>query len=172
MSSLTDWAASVLETDEEILVPVKGLWNKYARRAPTTSLEEFSRALEQDARFEFIQGTDPTTGLDDWTEEEVANHVAEMEALGFFGGPRVKMKNREITHDHVAKMLKKHTDQMLSALWSAYDVRPEDLPEDAQKELLDLIAQAKELQLDVQEAIPVKEEDEDDSDRTDNTKRP
>ncbi len=30
-----------------------------------------------------------------------------MESLGFFGNPRVKMKHREITAEHIAKMLKK-----------------------------------------------------------------
>lgn len=164
MSELTDWVASVLEVDEDILVPVKKLWAEYSSRTPNVSLDDFSHALEQDPRFEFLAGTDPTRGLEDWTEEEIADHVAEMESLGFFGGPRVKMKEREITREHIAKMLKKHTDQMLSALWSAYDVRPEDLPEDAQQELLDLIAQAKELQLDVQDALPAEEEDADDSD--------
>ena len=163
MSALTDWAASVLEVDEDILAPVKKLWAEYSARAPNVSLDDFSRALEQDARFEFLEGTDPTEHLDGWTEEEKADHVAEMESLGFYGGPRVKMKDREITRDHIAKMLKKHTDNMMSALWSAFDVRPEDLPEEAQQELLDLIAQAKELQLDVQEALPTEEEEEDDS---------
>ena len=158
MSALTDWAASVLETDEEILVPVKKLWIEYSSHAPGALLEEFTRALEADERFDFMEGTDLTEGLGDWTEEEIAEHIAEMESLGFFGGPRVKLKSREITRDHVAKMIKKHTDNMLSALWGAYDVRPEDL-EDA--ELLDLIARAKELQLKLQEILPPPEEDAD-----------
>jgi hypothetical protein len=74
-----------------------------------------------------------------------------MEALGFFGGPRVKMKHREITIEHVAKMLKKQSDNMMSALWSAYDVRPEDLDEEEDGELLDLIARAEELRQKIQE---------------------
>lgn len=158
MNTLTDWAASILETDEEILVPIKKLWTQYVARASDVSLDDFTRALEADERFEFMEGTDPTEGLEDWTEEERAEHIAEMESLGFFGGPRVKLKSREITRDHVARMIAKHTDNMLNALWGAYDVRPEDLDPDKDAELLDLIARAKELQLKLREILPPPED--------------
>ncbi len=154
MHDVIEWAASILETDEEILVPVKKLWAQYTAQTPGISLDDFTRALEADARFEFMEGTDPTEGLEDWTEEERAEHIAEMESLGFFGGPRVKLASREITREHVARMIAKHTNNMLSALWSAYDVRPEDLDPEKDAELLDLIAQAKELQLTLQEMLP------------------
>jgi hypothetical protein len=163
MSALTDWAAAALQVDEDILVPVKKLWVEYSAHTPNVSLDDFSRALARDARFEFVEGIDPTEHLDDWTEEEKADHIAEMEALGFFGGPRVKMKNREITREHIARMLKKHTDNMMNALWSAFDVRPADLPAEAQHALLDLIAQAKELQLDLQDVLSAEEDQEDHS---------
>jgi len=127
MSALTDWAATILETHEDILVPVKKLWVEYCAQTPGVSLDEFTRALEAEERFEFMGGTDPRKGLEELTEEEIAEHIAEMESLGFYGGPRVKMAHREITAEHIAKMLKKHTDNMMNALWSAYDVRPEDL---------------------------------------------
>lgn len=153
MSALTDWAASVLETDEEILVPVKKLWKEYAQISQV-SLDEFTRALEGDARFEFMGGVDHRRDLEDLAEEELGEHIEEMEALGYFSGPRVKMKDREITPEHIAKMLKKHTDRMMESLWAAFDVRPEDLPKGGDEELLDLIARAKELQLKVQEVLP------------------
>jgi hypothetical protein len=158
MSGLTDWAAGILETDEEILVPVKKLWVQSPARARGVSLDDFTRALEEDARFEFMGGTDPSEDLQDWTEEEIADHLAEMESLGFFHGPRVKLKSRELTRDHMARMIAKHTDNMLSALWSAYDVRPEDLDPEQDAELLELIARAKELQLHLREILPPPEE--------------
>ncbi|MCX7838167.1 MAG: hypothetical protein N2559_01740 [Anaerolineae bacterium] len=159
MNNLTDWAAGILETDEEILVPVKKLWVQYTAQNPGISLDDFTRALEADARFEFMEGTDLEEGLEDWTEEERAEHVAEMEALGFFGGPRVKLVSREITREHVARMIAKHTNNMLNALWSAYDVRPEDLDPEEDAELLDLIARAKELQLNLREILELPPED-------------
>jgi len=158
MKDIIEWVVPILETDEEILVPVKKLWTRYVAEHPGVSLEEFTHALEQDERFEFMEGTDPTDGLD-LPPAEMAEHIAEMEALGFFGGPRVKMRHREITAEHIARMLKKHTDNMMNALWGAFDVRPEDLDPEQDAELLDLIARAKELQLKIEELLPPPEED-------------
>lgn len=159
MNEIIEWAIPILETDEEILVPIKKLWTRYVAEHSRVTLEEFTHALEQDERFEFMEGTDPTEGLEDWTEEEKADHIAEMEALGFFGGPRVKLKHREITAEHIAKMLKKHTDNMMKALWGAFDVRPDEFDQEQDAELLDLIARAKELQLKIEELLPPSEDD-------------
>lgn len=161
MSAITEWAGRVLETDEDILVPVKKLWNEYTAQVPGTTLAEFTRELENDARFEFFAGTNREKEMREMglSEEEMREEEAEMEAAGFFHGPRVKLKRRAITPDHIAAMIKKHTDRMMSALWAAYDVRPEDLDEEGEQELLDIIARAKELQLKAQEATqPSKDE--------------
>ncbi len=160
MSALTDWAATVLETDEDILVPVKKIWKEYSANTSGVSLDEFTRALEQDERLEFMEGTDHKESFEEWSEEELADYEKDMEAEGFFGGPRVKLKSREITPDHIAKMIKKHTDRMMSALWAAYDIRPEDLDEKSEQELLDIIVRAKEFQLKAQEAIKPGDEQE------------
>ncbi len=158
MNPMIEWAIPILETHEDILVPVKKLWTMYVAERPGVTLEEFTYALEQDERFEFMEGTDPTDGLD-LPPDEMAEHIAEMEALGFFGGPRVKLREREITAEHIAKMLKKHTDNMMKALWGAFDVRPEDFDREQDAELLDLIARAKELQLKIEELLPPPEDD-------------
>ncbi len=153
MLSLADWTASILETHEDIIVPVKKLWAEYCKKRSGVSLEEFARILRADARFEFQEGVDHSEGLASWTKEEITEYVAEMEAQGFYSGDRVKIKAREITPEHIATMLKKHTDRMMASLWNAYDVRPEDLPEEQEEELLSLIAAAKRLQLDIEEDL-------------------
>lgn len=153
MSKTADWAEGVLATDEDILVPVKKLWKEYSAENPGVSLGEFTGALEQDARFEFTEGIDHEEGLENLSEEEQNEYEGDMESEGFFGGPRVKLESREITPDHIAKMIKKHTGRMMGALWAAYDIRPEDLDERSEQELLDIIVQAKNFQLKAQEAI-------------------
>jgi hypothetical protein len=158
MNEIIKWVIPILETDDDILVPSKKLWTMYITDHPSVSLEEFTRTLEQDERVEFLEGIDPTDDLD-LSPDEMAEHIAEMEALGFFGGPRVKLKDRAITREHIAKMLKKHTDNMLTALWGAFDVRPENLDQEQDAELLELIARAKELQLKMQEMLPPPETD-------------
>ncbi len=159
MLPLTDWAASILEKDEDILVPVKKLWVEYCKKHSGVSLEEFTRILHEDKRLAFEEGVDHTEGFGDWSEAELAEYVEEMEAQGFYSGARVRMADREITPEHISRMLKKHTDRMMSSLWSAYDVRPDNLPEGEQQELLDLIAAAKHLQLELIDMIPPKASD-------------
>ncbi|MBI3537369.1 MAG: hypothetical protein HY070_07430 [Chloroflexi bacterium] len=154
MLSLTDWAASILESHEDILVPVKKLWAEYSKKHSGVTLPEFTRVIEQDSRFTFEQGMEYDEKLEDMSATERAEFIAEMEALGFFAGRRVRMTNREVTADHISSMLKKHTDRMMTSLWSAYDVRPDEMPEEQQQELLDLIAAAKRLQLELLDAMP------------------
>jgi hypothetical protein len=154
MHDVIEWAASILETDEEILVPSKncGCSTPPRRRASRSTI---LRARSKPTRvLSLWKAPIRPRALEDWTEEERAEHIAEMESLGFFGGPRVKLASREITREHIARMIAKHTNNMLNALWSAYDVRPEDLDPEQDAELLDLIAQAKELQLTLQEMLP------------------
>ncbi len=93
---ITDWVAQELATAEEFYVPVKKLWVALQRMAemPRLSLEEFTRLLEADERFEFEEGIDFGEGFPaEMQEEERAN----MEDLGFYSGPRAKLKDREIT---------------------------------------------------------------------------
>ncbi len=159
MSNISDWAATILETDEDILVPVKKLWKEYTTQDTGVSLEDFTRVLAQDERFEFMEGIDHDEGLEGMSEEERAEYEQDMEAEGFFSGPRVKLKTRDLTPDHIAKMIKKHTDRMMGALWAAYDIRPEDLDAKSEQELLDIIVQAKNFQLKAQETINPEESD-------------
>jgi hypothetical protein len=57
---ITDWVAQELATADEFYVPVKKLWVELRRRAemPRLPLEEFTRLLENDERFEFEEGID------------------------------------------------------------------------------------------------------------------
>jgi hypothetical protein len=157
MSQLTDWAAKALEMDEEILVPVKKLWIKYIAEEPNTSLEGLLHELGDDSRFECVRGSDPDEQFDDWSEEEIAEYEEEMEARGFFSGPRVKLKSRDLSPDHIAKLIAKHTDRMIQSLWSAFDARPSDWSEEAEQELLDIIVRAKKFQLDAEDAAELDE---------------
>ncbi len=159
MSNISDWAATILETDEDILVPVKKLWKEYTTQDASVSFDDFTRVLEHDERFEFMEeiGHDEELGM---SKQELAEDEQDMEAEGFFNGPRVKLKTRDLTSDHIAKMIKKHTDRMMGALWAAYDIRPEDLDTKSEQELLDIIVQAKNFQLKAQETIKLGEKGE------------
>jgi len=144
--SYTDWAAEMLATDEEFIVPLKRLWLQAQAEGidPDLSLEDFEQALAADGRFEFYEGIDFGDGD---PEERQA-----MEELGYFSGPRVRLLTREITAADMAGAIKRSTDRMMEALQEAWKLRPED-DEEAETELLELLAMAQKLQREVNQVM-------------------
>jgi hypothetical protein len=61
-----------------------------------------------------------TTFRGEWdSPEELDEYVQEMEEMEFFSGPRLKLREREISLEHIANMIKKHNDRMEAALRQA-----------------------------------------------------
>jgi len=144
--SPVQWAADVLRSSEDILVPVRQLWLDMQRQRIGTglSLDAFTALLEADGRFEFFEGVDRGDG----DEEERAL----MEDLGFYSGPRVKLADRELTAEYVARMLRQSTQNMLEALEGAWEVRPADDPE-GEQQLLEILTLAQRLKHEVDSAL-------------------
>lgn len=149
---LIQWVRAYLEQDEDIIVPIKKMWNEWyaARGAP--SLAEFTRVVLSDESVEEMPGVDHTGDTEGMDPEEAEEHERDMEAHGFYSGPRVKLKSREITLEHVAKMLKKHNDRMEWALQQARAVMPEDAGEAEEGNLIDAIQLARKLRRDLRAA--------------------
>ena len=141
-----EWAAEVLGSGNDILVPVKVLWLDLQSQGIGTglSVDAFTALLEADERFEFFEGVDHGEG----DEEERAL----MEELGFHSGPRVKLAGRELTAEYVTRMLQQSTQSMLEALEGAWEVRPDDDPE-AEQQLLEILTMAQRLKHEVDQAL-------------------
>src|SRR5689334_21791006 len=127
---ILDWVRAYLERDEDIVVPVKKMWNEWHLSYPETPLDEFTAAILADEQVEHMASVD---------------HNRDKEALGYFSGPRVKLKSREITAEHIANMLKKHTDRMEQALHDARSSMPEDISEPDEGRLIDAIVMTRKL---------------------------
>ena len=126
------WAAEVLASSEEILIPVRELWLDMQSQGIGSGLPQdvFASILESDDRFELLEEIDHGDG----DEEE----RAAFEEPGIYGGPRVKMRDRELTPEYVTRMLRQSTQSMLDALESAWNERPDgDL--EAEKEFLEIL---------------------------------
>ncbi len=160
--SMLDWVCEFLEHDTDVVIPVRRLWQEWHARHPESAYDEFEATVLADPRVQLMSGIDQTEGMEFESDEDRDAWIQEMEDAGFFHGPRVKLAARELTPEHIAAQLKKHTDNMLQNLWAAYDIRPEDLSPEQEQQLLDLIAAAKELQMNVQE-IELKEQSKDDA---------
>jgi len=149
---LVEWVRAYLEEDEDIIVPVKKMWNEWCAAQGTPPLAEFTRIVLSDDRIEEMPGVDHTEHMEGMSPEELEEYERDMEGHGFYSGPRVKLKARQITREHVARMLKKHNDRMESALQQARAVLPEDASEADEGNLIDAMLLARKLRRDLRAA--------------------
>jgi len=151
-SELLDWAYEYLERDEDIVVPIKKMWNEWRQTHNQPALQDFTSAILADQRFEEMSGVDHSEGMEWMEPAEFEEYIRDMEAMGFFSGPRVKLKTREITLEHITKMIKKHNDQMENALRQAREALPEDASEQEEGALIDIQVMLEKLRQELREA--------------------
>ncbi|MBC7226695.1 MAG: hypothetical protein H5T61_05625 [Thermoflexales bacterium] len=140
----------ILETDPDFYVPVKKLWLMLqAERLPMDlELEEFRAWLEADDRFEIEDLDDSLPG----DPEEVAEIERDLEALGFFGGPRVKLASREMTAEDIMNGLLRSLQRMNEALRGAWETRPEG-DRETEEQLLDALALGQEMEEEIRQML-------------------
>jgi hypothetical protein len=148
----------ILETAPDFFMPVKKLWLRLQEEglAQTIELEDFHRMLLSDERFEFTPGVDYKEGIED-TPELTQEMEPEMEALGFYSGPRVKLASREMTPEDVFAAMARNLAQMNAALQGAWETRPED-NQDVEDQLLDILAAGQRLEREFQTLIEQQKE--------------
>ncbi len=143
---ITDRVIAILADHPDIIVPVAQIWRDLQVEGLTValSLEDFIGLLETDPRIEFMDEIDFGDG-----DPETAQI---MESLGFFSGPRIKLATRELTAEHIARMLDRSTQRLVDALKEAWRFRPTDDPE-TDLELLLAIEAAEELRRSIQATL-------------------
>ena len=135
-NKVLDRIVTMLETAEDFYVPVKKLWKElYQEGCVMFSYEDFIQKLDQDERFE----------LRDFKKAWGDDEEAEMEELGYYSGPRIKLKARKITKEDIQRIALRHAKNTIDNLVKAYKVKPEDLPPEAEDELIELMRKSKEL---------------------------
>ncbi len=152
LSELIQWVRAYLKRDEDIIVPIKRMWNEWFAAQGTPSLAEFTRIVLSDDRIEEMPGVDHSGDMEGMGPKEKEEYERDMEAHGFYSGPRVKLKSRQITREHIARMLKKHNDRMEWALQQARAAMPEDASEADEGKLIDVIMRARKLRHDLRAA--------------------
>ena len=151
----TNRVIEILESDPDFFVPVKKLWLMLQEedRILDTPLEDFHQALLADERFEF------TTGLSLGREvEDVPAFAQEIESLGFYNGPRVKLASREMTVEDVFSAMVRSLAQMNKSLQNAWEARPEGDQETADQ-LLKILASGQKLERDIQKLADLQDQD-------------
>lgn len=144
----------ILETDDEFFIPLKKLWLILKREGlADNDLEDFRSALQKDERFEFTSGMNQRERLGAVGGQEYAEEMEqEMEALGFYGGPRVKLVSRNPSPEDVFAAMARNLIRMNEALQSAWETRPEDDPE-LESQLLDILASGQKLEREISTLI-------------------
>jgi hypothetical protein len=143
----------ILESDSDIYVPVKRLWLTLRQEGLTVDdeVEVFSNHLRTDDRFEFAPMV--SLGIEsDISPELREKSEREMEALGFFGGPRVKLAAREMTTDDIFAGLRNSLMRMNDALQNAWETRPEGDTE-TEDQLMEILAAGQKLEREIQELL-------------------
>jgi hypothetical protein len=145
LHEMRQWVRAYLERDEEIIVPIKKMWNEWRAAHDDPPLEEFTTAVLGDPEIEEMRGVNHADVLEEMDPAELATYPEQMERDGFYSGPRAKLRAREFTAEHIARMIKKRNDRMEAALHAARAVMPEDTSEADEGKVIDVLAQVEEL---------------------------
>ena len=146
-------AERILASDKDVIVPVKKLWEAVDKQRKKQgfeipSLPDFTALLEGDARFEFLPSLDENGEPIDGSQHDDSDPQEELETLGFYSGDRVKLKSVELTPETLGGLIRRKVDMTMDALTKAWERRPEG-DQDAEDQLLDILAKTQKLQREV-----------------------
>ena len=149
----------ILEIAPDFYAPVKKLWLMCQGEGLglDLDLDDLHRMLMDDERFEFTPGVDHTEGFED-DPEFTAEMEREMEALGFYSGPRVKLVSREMAAEDIFAAMARSLARMNEALQGAWETRPED-DQETEDQLLDILAAGQKLEQGIQGLVERQEKE-------------
>ncbi len=149
----------ILETSPDFYVPVRKLWLMCQGKGMDLdlALDDFHHVMMDDERFEFTPGVDHTEGLED-DPELAAEMEQEMEALGFYSGPRVKLVSREMTAEDIFAAMSRSLTRMNEALQGAWETRPEG-DQETEDQLLAVLAAGQKLEQEIRELVEMEVQD-------------
>lgn len=143
-AELLDWVCAYLERDDEIIVPVKKMWNEWHAAHGEPSLEAFTAIVLADERIEDMGNVTESNWMDS-SAAEAAENMRQSEAIGLFSGPQAKLKSREITQEHIGRMLQKHSDRIALALDQVLESLPTDFGETEGEDTSEAVSLVKKL---------------------------
>lgn len=129
-SEIRDWVCRRLESDPDIIVPLKKLWNDWVTTGATLPFKQFVRIVLSDERFEYLYSL------------EVGD---DSEAFGLFGGPRIKLRSLEISPAAVRQIVQSHNRRVLQALLAASRILREHADHEAEHEIEEAIQMLEDL---------------------------
>jgi len=151
-AELLAWVHAYLERDGDIVVPIKKMWNEWRNEHTEPLLAVFTEQVLADDAIETMGEVDHNEDMNWMNDEEKAEYERDMESMGFFSGPRVKLKLRALTMEHIAAMITKHNARMEEALRQAMATMPEDASVEEEDMLRNALMLARRLRQNLREA--------------------
>ena len=148
MVKILERVVTLLEKTESFVVPVRWICKVLGEefKGMEMTVEELAEKLGRDERFRVFDGSEIV--LSDSLKPLVSED--EMEASGFYPGPRVMLKSRIPSREEVVAFLLKKADQTFETLRKAWEIRPQG-DEATEDQLLEALAKAQRLQRELKE---------------------
>lgn len=108
---ILEWVSCRLGECKDVIVPLKWLWHEWFAMTGQPSFERFARLVLADSRFEHLYNIEDDSRLEAW---------------GYFSGPRIKLRSREITEECVLHLVKKYNEDLIRALHRASEILQDD----------------------------------------------
>jgi hypothetical protein len=108
---MLEWVHRRLDEDEDVIVPLRRLWNEWYAVAGEPPFDTFARSVLGDGRFECVYSLNDNPHLEAW---------------GYFPGPRVKLRSREVTEECVLHLVRKYNEDLVRALRRAWEILQDD----------------------------------------------
>ena len=140
---LIDRVENILEQDKDLLVPIRKIWQQLNNPPSELSitLTELIDILKSNDKFVVYDSGKGNVVIEKELDDE-------LESLGFYRGPKVRLKKRVPNRTEIKNALSGNLSAMLSALQKAYKVRPQD-DEIAEDRLLEIMSRTKKLKDDL-----------------------
>jgi len=137
---ILDQIIAPLEKAPDFYLPIKLLWKglKRLNKSETPSLDVLTALISCDERFVIEY-----SGKAPW--EDSPDDIEQMESMGYYTGPKVRLKSRIPSQKDVEAIALKQAQKIIDNLVKAYESRPKDLPEASEAELLEAMKRAKKL---------------------------
>lgn len=151
--NILDLIVPELQKTPDFFIHVKKLWLELSdEKTPNLPpFEEFSVLLQKDERF-VVEDSQQAP----W--ESDPESIEEMEELGYYTGPRVRLKSRNPSNEDMARIISKHTQKLIDSLVKAYETRPNKISEEDEKQLIQTMVKAKKLKEDIDKALKTENE--------------
>jgi hypothetical protein len=131
----------MLADDPDFYVPIRKLFAQLVDEWPG-EYPDFERAVR----------AEPGLVVEEAHDRDLEpGEARDLEKIGFYQGPRARLRERVPTYGDIMGILKRHTSRMLDSLGQAYGLAADQLSAEEEDMMLDLLQNAKQLRTAVEE---------------------